>query len=91
MNGTGPATEAVRRALACFDAREPPRTLEAALRGSTFARVPAAAGASRYDRAASQVCASRAIEAACLAEVPGPVEELRRLWCCAAWIEGHTA
>ena len=91
MNGAGPAAEAVRRALARFDGREPPRTREAALRGRAFTGVPIAASTGGYDRAALQVCACRAVEAACRAEVPAPVEALRRLWCCASWIEGHAA
>jgi coenzyme F420-reducing hydrogenase alpha subunit len=35
------------------------------------------------------VCACRAVEAALRVDAPGQVEALRRLLCCAAWIEGH--
>jgi sulfhydrogenase subunit alpha len=46
-------------------------------------------GLGGHDRIAYRVCACRALEAARRAEVPEPVETLRRLLSCAAWIEGH--
>jgi sulfhydrogenase subunit alpha len=71
---------------------EPPRALEAVLRGRAFAEPPEIlARIGGHDRAAHQVCACHAIEAACHARIPEPIEALRRLLCCAAWIEGHAA
>ena len=69
-----------------------PRALEAAARGRRFTEAAALfGGLDGHDRTAYRVCACRALEAARRAEVPEPVETLRRLLCCAAWIEGHAA
>lgn len=66
------------------------RAIETALRGRPFT-VPTTllAGIDGHDRTAYRVCACRAVEAALRVDVPGQVEALRRLSCCAAWIEGH--
>ena len=85
MNGAAPAPGAPA-------GPEPPRALEAVLRGRAFAEPPEIlAGIGDHDRTAHQICACRAIEAACQARIPEPVEALRRLLSCAAWIEGHAA
>jgi coenzyme F420-reducing hydrogenase alpha subunit len=66
--------------------------LEYALRGQLCTEPDVlSAGAAESDRAAYRVCACRAVEAAVGEPVPAPVEELRRLLCCAEWIESHAA
>jgi sulfhydrogenase subunit alpha len=83
---------AARQSSGGLGAPRPTRTLEATLRGGALTEPPAAlARIDGYDRAAYQVCACRAVEAACRAAVPESIETLRRLLCCTAWIEGHTA
>jgi len=66
------------------------RALETAVRGRRYTETAALfGGLDGHDRTAYRVCACRALEAARRTEVPEPVETLRRLLCCAAWIEGH--
>ncbi|HTJ70918.1 MAG TPA: hypothetical protein VL551_25475 [Actinospica sp.] len=73
-------------------ARAYARSIETAVRGRPY-MVPAllTAAIDGHDRTAYRVGACRALEAAFRIEVPESVETLRRLLCCAAWIEGHAA
>lgn len=92
MNTPAELTEVVRRELARFEPHDPPRSAEAAWRGTSFARIlampaPTVAG----EAAVRQVCVCRAIEAACGIGVPDAVERLRRLLVCAAWLHAHAA
>ncbi|HET9172693.1 MAG TPA: hypothetical protein VFN97_24925 [Actinospica sp.] len=66
------------------------RAFETAVRGRPFTE-PAAllSHLEGPDRAAHVVAACRAVEAARHAWAPDQIEELRRLLCCASWIEGH--
>jgi coenzyme F420-reducing hydrogenase alpha subunit len=69
----------------------PARAIETAVRGRPYTTPGLLADAiDGHNRTAYQVGACRALEAAFRVEVPESVEALRRLLCCAAWIEGHT-
>lgn len=69
---------------------EPDRAIETAVRGRPADMpVQLTAAIDGHDRTAYQVGACRALESASRTEVPESVEALRRLLCCAAWIEGH--
>lgn len=68
----------------------PARALETAVRGRPYGTaVLLTAAIDGHERTAYQVGACRAVEAALRVEVPEPIESLRRMLSCAAWIEGH--
>ncbi len=69
---------------------EPPRSIEALLRGHCYTEVPdLAARMCGTCPVAYQLSACRAIEDVCGARIPAPINALRRLLCCGEWIESH--
>jgi len=70
---------------------EPPRFFEALLRGRAFTEPPdITARICGICPVAYQMSACQAIEDACGATVPPPLQDLRRLLYCGEWIESHT-
>jgi len=69
---------------------EPPRFFEALLRGRAFTEPPdITARICGICPVAYQMSACQAIEDACGASVPQPLQDLRRLLYCGEWIESH--
>ena len=69
---------------------EPPRFFEAFLRGRAYTEPPdITARICGICPVAYQMSACNAIEAACGADVPAEIGELRRLLYCGEWIESH--
>jgi coenzyme F420-reducing hydrogenase alpha subunit len=69
---------------------EPPRFFEAFLRGRAFTEPPdITARVCGICPVAYQISSCRAIEDACGARIPAPIEALRRLLYCGEWIESH--
>src|SRR6516164_8100409 len=69
---------------------EPPRFFEALLRGRAFTEPPdITARICGICPVAYQMSACQAIEDACGAIVPPPLQDLRRLLYCGEWIESH--
>ncbi|ETK32938.1 Ni/Fe hydrogenase subunit alpha [Microbispora sp. ATCC PTA-5024] len=70
---------------------EPPRFFEALLRGRSYTEPPdITARICGICPVAYQMSACQAVEAACGAEVPGPLRDLRLLLYYGEWIESHT-
>jgi sulfhydrogenase subunit alpha len=73
-----------------LDIYEPPRFFEAFLRGRRYTEPPdITARICGICPVAYQMSACQALEAACGAKVPHPIQDLRRLLYCGEWIESH--
>jgi hypothetical protein len=74
-----------------LDIYEPPRYFEAFLRGRSYREPPdITARICGICPVAYQTSAALAIEAACGAQVEGPLADLRRLLYCGEWIASHS-